>query len=375
MILSDKIRLCPTDEQEKLFRKFCNTARFVYNECLSYKIREYEDNGYSCNVQDLIKHIQDLKYSNEFSWISETPESVSKQAIKDLDKAYKSFFRRGYKGFPKYKSKRKAKLSFYQRSDNLHMVGDMHIKITGIKSPVRVKNPLLTDKFLDPRVSFDGKFWFLTYGIELNALPASESKQVLGVDLGIKNLAVCSDGREYRNINKDKTVLKLERRLKRLQRRVSRKYEINKVNGKFVKTNNILKLETEIRLIHRRLKNIRNTYIHQVTFDLVRTKPGKIVIEDLNVSGMMKNKYLADSIRKQCFYLFRQYLTYKCEFYGVQLVVADRFFASSKICSCCGNKRKFLSLSERTYRCSECGTLIDRDYNASLNLRNYALTL
>lgn len=166
-------------------------------------------------------------------------------------------------------------------------------------------------------------------------------------------------------------IRKLEKQKRRLQRQLSKKYEMNRQGVKYNKTKNIVKLERKIRLLDRRLANIRNTYIHWVTKSLVRTKPKKIVIEDLNIRGMMKNKHLSKSISQQCFYKFRQYLTYKCQFYGIILKVADRFYPSSKMCSCCGNIKKRLSLSERSYRCNKCGFIVDRDRNASLNLAKY----
>ena len=229
-------------------------------------------------------------------------------------------------------------------------------------------------QLLNPRITFDGKFWYLSFSYEIECLPKSTSDKIVGVDLGIRSLAVSSDGVVYPNINKTKRVRQLEKRKCHLQRKLSNKYEMNKDGNIYIKTNNIKKLERQIRLIDRTLSNIRDTYIHQVTYDLVKTKPNCIVIEDLNVSGMLKNKHLSKSIQKQCFYKFRQYLTYKCEFYGSNLVIADRFYPSSKICSCCGFKKKFLSLSQRTYTCNNCGASSDRDLNASINLRNYALS-
>ena len=371
MIASEKIRLFPTKEQEQLFWKFSNTARFAYNECLAYKIALYNERDYSCSVQDLIKHIQELKNSDDYSWLRETPEAVTKQAIKDLDKAYNSFFKRGNKGFPKFKKKERTVPSFYQRTDKFRMCDSEHIKITGIKQPVRIRPHRQILQCLNPRITFDGKYWYFSYSFELDSFDKSTSQEIIGVDLGVKSLAVTSDGVIYKNINKTKRVQQLEKRKRHLQRKLSRKYEENKSKGKYVKTNNIIKLEQEIKMIHRKLKNIRDTYIHQVTYDLVRTKPGYIVVEDLNVSGMLKNKHLSKAIQQQEFYKFRQYLTYKCEFFGVELIVTDRFYPSSKTCSCCGHKKRFLSLSERTFICPECGQVIDRDLNAAINLKNY----
>jgi putative transposase len=192
----------------------------------------------------------------------------------------------------------------------------------------------------------------------------------LGIDLGIKELAICSDGKIYKNINKTKEVKKTEKKLKRLQRQVSSKYEHNKIGKEYVKTNNIIKLEKQVRLTHRRLANIRKNYLHQTTTSIVKTKPCRIVIEDLAVTNMIKNRHLSKAISKQGFYEFRRQIEYKCRFYGIELVVANRFFPSSKLCSQCGQIKKDLKLSDRKYEC-DCGFSIDRDLNASINLANY----
>lgn len=372
MIVGDRIRLYPTPEQEALFFKFADIARFTYNECLAYKINIYQESRYSCRIQDLIEHIQNLKYSDEYLWLQDAPEAVTKQAIKDLDKAYKSFFKRGNKGFPKFKSKKKATPSFYQRTDRLHMLDDTHVVITGIKQSVRVKSSLLTDCPKNPRVTFDGKYWFLSYSFEVETVKLKTEGDIIGIDLGVKSLAVTSDGVVYKNINKSKRVLQLEKRKRHIQRSISRKYEMNKQGNKYVKTNNILKLENELRLVNRKLRNIRDTYLHTVTYELA-TRAKLICIEDLNVSGMLKNRHLSKVIQEQEFYKFRQYLTYKCKAYGTQLVIADKFYPSTKLMNCCNNKLKYVSLSQRTLVCPCCGKVVDRDLNAALNLRDYAL--
>lgn len=370
MQIAKKIRLYPTKEQEELFWQFASTARWAWNEALAYRIARYEANGSNTTVQQGIEHIQDLKHNNkEYEWVKSVPEAITKQSIKDLDKAYKFFFENGF-GKPKFKKKGKCKTSFYQRTDNFHQVDDIHIKITGIKSYVKIKKCAIPNKVSNTRVSFDGKYWYLSYTYEMQE-QVNNGIATIGVDLGIKDLAILSNDNVYKNINKTQEIKKLEKQKKQLQRQVCRKYETNKQGKKFIKTNNIKKLEQKIRLLDRRLTNIRNTYIHEVTKDLVRTTPKKIVIEDLNVKGMMKNRHLSKAVSNQCFNKFRQYLTYKCQLYGIELDVADRFYPSSKMCSCCGNVRKQLSLSERVYKCKECGIEIDRDYNASINLSRY----
>ena len=193
----------------------------------------------------------------------------------------------------------------------------------------------------------------------------------IGIDLGIKDLAIISNIDEpFKNINKTDNVRKLKKKLKRLQRQVSRKYEMNKDGKKFIKTKNIIKLESQIRIIHQKLANIRLNYVHQITNILVKSKPEYITIEDLNVRGMMKNRHLSKAIAEQNFHEFRRQLTYKCLWNNVELRVVDRWFPSSKMCSECGNIDKDLKLSDREYVCKECGSILDRDKNASINLKN-----
>lgn len=375
MVAGEKIRLYPTDEQVQVFKKYCGAARFVYNACLAEKIRAYQEDSISLSKFELNEYAASLKHQEEHSWLKEISSGVVTIASQDVSSAFNLFFKRGNKGFPKFKKKGKCKESFGLLNIVGHckFVDSTHLKLSKIKEPVRIKEHWIPSKMLNPRVSFDGKFWYFSFSYEVAESKPVEDGEIIGVDLGIKSLAVTSDGVVYDNVNKSKRVKQLERRKRHLQRQLSRKYEKNKDGRKYVKTNNIIKLEQEIRLIDRKLRNIRDTYIHTVTTDIVKTKPYKVVIEDLNVSGMMKNRHLSRSIQQQEFYKFRQYLTYKCQFNGVQLKVADRFYPSSKTCSCCGYKRKFLSLSERVFVCPECGLEMDRDLNAAINLKNYAL--
>lgn len=230
------------------------------------------------------------------------------------------------------------------------------------------------EKYTNPGVSFDGKYWYLSVSQEVESPTEGLTDQSLGIDVGVKDLAVCSNGMRFKNINKTDAVKQLEKRLRRLQRRVSRKYEIDKQERRFVKTSNIIKLERQIRLLHRRLADIRANHLHQATNRIVKTKPSRIVMETLNIKGMMKNKYLSKAIALQGLYEFKRQIQYKCEYHGIEFIEADPWYPSSKICSGCGNKKKRLSLSERTYICEFCGRKIDRDFNASVNLSNYQLT-
>ena len=183
-------------------------------------------------------------------------------------------------------------------------------------------------------------------------------------------MAICSDNNKYKNINKTQKVKKLEKRKRRLQRSISRRYEKNKKGGSYCKTSNIIKREKELLKLNHRLANIRQNYLHQTTSGIIKREPSFICIEDLNVSGMMKNKHLSKAVQQQGFYEFRRQIEYKSVWNNIPVIIADRFFPSSKLCSCCGSIKKDLKLSDRIYRC-ECGNIIDRDFQAALNLRQY----
>lgn len=368
MLAGEKIRLYPTAEQVETFRMFSGAARFTYNTCLAEKIRAYQEDGISLSTFDLIQYADSLKYKAEYPWLKQIPSGVVRTASRDLSTAYTLFYKRGNTGFPKFKEKGKCKEGFgINIAEAKYMfVDSTHIKLSKIKDPIRIKEHWIPDKVLNPRVSFDGKYWYFSFSYEVKESAPVKEGRVVGVDLGIKSLAVTSDGVVYKNINKTARVRQLEKRKRHLQRQIARKYGRGRE-----KTNNILKLERKVRLIERKLKNIRNTYVHTVTASIVKTKPYAVVIEDLNVWGMLKNKHLSRAIQQQELFKFRQYITYKCQAYGSRIIVADRYYPSSKKCSNCGAVKMRLSLSERTYRCDCCGVEMDRDLNASLNLKHY----
>ena len=370
MILAKKIRLYPTEEQKQKLWQSVGTARFIYNWTLNRQEENYKNGGNFIKDNDLRKEITQLK-KEKLSWLNEVSNNVAKQAVKDACNAYKNFFK-GLADKPKFKSRKKSKPAFYNDTYKLKAKEKLVLieKIGWIKTKEQVP---IGVKYTNPRISFDNKYWYLSVGIEQEEVKEELTNVSLGIDLGLKDLAICSDGTVYKNINKTYVVRKIEKRLKRLQRQLSRKYEQNKKGKEYVKTKNIIKLEKQIQQTHRRLANIRNNYLHQTTTNIVKTKPCRVVIEDLNVKGMMKNKHLSDAIRKQGFYEFRRQLEYKCKFRGIELVVADRFYPSSKTCSQCGKIKKDLRLKDRVYRCS-CGLNIDRDLNASINLSKYKLT-
>lgn len=343
-------------------------ARWTYNRALSKQEDNYKRGKKFILDSDLRKELTRLKQTEEFSWLYNVSNNIAKQSIKDCCNAYKSFFK-GLTKKPKFKSKRKSRPSFYNDpiklkvKDKLVLIEKVGWVKTSEQLPIGVK-------YYNPRVTYDGKYWCITVGVDKKTPMNELTNESIGIDVGIKELAVCSDGAVFENINKTKVIKKLEKRLRRLQRQVSRKYEMNKEGNRYVKTSNIIKLENRVRLLHRRLTNIRDNYIHQTTTTIVKTKPCRIVMETLNIRGMMKNKHIAKSIAKQKLYFFKTCIKYKCEKYGIEFIEADMWFPSSKMCSDCGFINKNLKLSDRVYKCS-CGNKMDRDLNASINLSRY----
>ena len=376
MILAKKVRLYPTKEQEQKLWQSVGVARFIYNYTLVKQEENYKNSGKFIGDGAIRKELTQLKKA-ELIWLNEVSNNITKQAVKDACNSYKRFFK-GLANKPKFKSRKRSRPSFYNDPIKLKVKTKKVLieKVGWIKTNEQIPTEV---KYNNPRITYDNKYWYLSVGIKVNEIQEELTDISLGIDLGLKDLAICSTGKIFKNINKTKKVNKLEKRLKQKQRQISRKYEMNKIKKEggvrcqFIKTKNIEKLEDTVKLIHRKLTNIRNNYLHQVTTSIVKTKPYRIVIEDLNISGMMKNKHLSDSVRKQCFYKFKQYITYKTKLKGIKLVIADRFYPSSKTCSQCGFIKKDLRLKDRVYRCPHCGAIIDRDYNASINLSMYKL--
>lgn len=363
-----KIRLLPTLEQEIIIKKI-GVSRFIYNWCLDKQLNS--DKFISDN--ELRRELTKLKRTDSYYWLNEVGSNVIKQSAKDLCNAYKNFFNK-LSNKPRFK-KKGFHNSFYVNYESMRKtkIGVRCEKIGDIKTSERLPKLISDSHYMNPHIIFDGKYYYITFGMEINIEPKENTSKIIGIDLGIKSFAVCSNGTIYKNVNKTHTVKKLNKKLRRLQRCVSKKYFKNKAGKKFIKTTNIIKLEHRIKLTHRRIKNIRENYIHQITTHLVKTKPSRIVVEDLNIAGMMKNRHLSKAIAEQCFYKFIRILEYKCDWNSIEFLKADRFYPSSKKCSCCGSVKKDLKLKDRTYKCSSCGLVIGRDFNASLNLANYKL--
>ena len=384
MIKTIRVMLLPNNKQKTKLFQYADTARFAYNWVLGREQENYKNGGKFISDGELRKEFTQLKKTDEYAWLNEIDCDVPKQAIKDACEAYRDFFK-GYTKFPRFKSKKHSVPKFYQDNVKIKFT-DTHVKlmlVAGKGKATSKRNQKFCRirlaehgriptncKYCNPRIKYDGINWYITVGIEYEDSTTLPSNEGIGIDLGIKDLAICCDGNTYKNINKTQRVKKLEKRKRRLQRSISRKYEKNKKGESYCKTSNIIKREKELLKLNHRLTNIRQNYLHQTTSEIVKREPSFICIEDLNVKGMMKNRHLSKAIQQQCFGEFRRQIEYKSAWNNISVIIADRFFPSSKLCSCCGAIKKDLKLSDRVYKC-ECGNVIDRDYQAALNLKKY----
>ena len=377
MIKGFKVRLYPTKEQEQKIWQHIGASRFIWNYMLNLQKNRYENREKKLSRFEMMKLLTPLKKEEEYKWLSLISCHTLQRACTDLNEAYNLFFKVKGHGHPKFKSRKRSKPNYPVPSEAVYFNGNKVniIKIGKVKYKSDNNIPLGKEhKFTNARISNVNGKWILSFGMECeNQAPSLTDKKV-GIDLGIKETMTVAHGDEkvvFHNINKSKKMRTLSKRLKWLQRGISRKYEANKDGNKFVKTNHIIRDEERLKKLYARIKNIRNDYNHQMTHKIVLLLPQQVVMEDLNVSGMMKNKHLSKAVGEQCFYEIIRQMKYKCEWNGIKFIQADRFYPSSKMCSCCGHIKKDLKLSNRTYVCSECGLKIDRDYNAAINLQRY----
>lgn len=371
MITTLKIRLEPNNKQMSLLFQSAGTARWAYNWTLARQEENYKNGKSFIQDGDLRRELTQLKKTKELQWLNNYSCDIPKQAIKDACKAYIRFFK-GQANKPKFKSKRKARPTFYQ--DNFKVKFDngkiLLSKIGWINLSEKYRIPE-DSQYSNIRITFNGVHWFVSIGVEIENTQPKLTNESLGIDVGLKDLAVCSNGKIYKNINKTHRVKKLEKKLKRLQREVAKKYIKNKKGESYRKTSNIIKLEKSIKKLYVRLDNIRTDYRHKITTEIVKTKPSRIVMETLNIKGMLKNKHLSKAIFKQGLYSFKAILQNKSNKMGIDFVEADKWFPSSKTCSKCGYIKPKLSLSERVFECECCKSSVDRDFNASVNLSRY----
>ena len=375
MIKSYKIRLYPTKEQEAMMWKHIGACRYIWNYMLAYQQEQYANGEKHLSAFDMIKLLTPLKKDGEHEWLCEVSNMSLVAVCRDLDKAYKGFFKKIAR-FPKFKSRKRSRATYPARANIWFSDKLVYIEKVGkIKYKTDFDLPQGRGcKFTNPRISNVNGKWMLSFGMESeNQVPVLTDIS-MGIDLGVKDLAIAEfNGTKitYRNINKTSKMKCLEKQMRYLKRSISRKYEQNRKGNTFVKTNNIMRSEERLRKMYARMTNIRTNYIHQTTHDLVSLLPKRVVMEDLNVTGMMKNRHLSKAIQEQCFAEFIRQMQYKCEWNGIEFVQVDRFYPSSKTCSCCGAIKHDLKLRDRVYVCTECGAEIDRDYNAAINLSRY----
>ena len=377
MLKSFKTEINPSEEQKVKIRKTIGTCRFIYNFYLAHN-KELHENGkkfMSSNKFRVWLNNEYVPKHPEYSWIKEAYSKAVTQAVNNGQTAFTRFFNHK-SAFPRFKKKGKSNVKMYFVKNNPK---DCLCERHRINIPsfgwVRIKEkgyiPTTKDGYVikSGHVSIKADRYYVSVLIEIpdNRI-ANNSNEGIGIDLGLKNFAVVSNGTSYKNINKSAKLKKLEKQLIREQRSLSRKYE-NLKKGGTTQRANIQKQRLKVQKLHHRIDNIRTDYINKTIAEIVKTKPSYITIEDLNVSGMMKNKHLSKAVASQKFYEFRTKIQAKCNENGIELRVVDRWFPSSKTCHCCGAIKKDLKLSDRTFTC-DCGYIEDRDFNAALNLRD-----
>ncbi|MBQ0112964.1 MAG: transposase [Bacteroidales bacterium] len=379
MLKAYKTEINPTDEQKEKILRTIGTCRYVYNFFISHNQQIYANGGKYISGFDFSKWLNNdfLPQNPDKSWICEVSSKSVKQSILNADKAFKKFFDKKA-GFPRFKKKGKNDSSMYfVKTDSktvircerhrikIPTIGWIRLKEKGY-IPTDSKNFVIKSGTISVKA---GRFYVSVLIDQADFQKVKQTGNGIGIDLGLKDFAVLSDGRTFENINKTHVVRRLEKKLKRKQRSLSRKYEaLKERKGENATRQNIQKNLLEVQKLFKRLENIRTDYINKIVNKVAKTKPKFVTIEDLNVKGMMKNRHLSKAISKQKFFEFRTKLTSKCKIQGIELRIANRFYPSSKKCSCCG-KLKNIKLSERVYKC-ECGNEIDRDFNASINLKN-----
>ena len=377
LLKSFKTEINPTDEQKVRIRKTIGTCRFIYNFYLAHN-KELHEGGKKFMSSSQFRVWLNNEYlpnHPECFWIKEAYSKSVTQAVNNGQTAFKNFFNHK-SAFPKFKKKGRSDVKMYfVRNNPKDCLCERHrIKIPSL-GWVRIKEkgyiPTTKDGYVikSGYVSIKADRYYVSVLVEIpDRRKASNSGEGIGIDLGLKDFAIVSNGKTYKNINKSAKLKKFEKKLIREQRSLSRKYE-NLKKGESTQKRNIQKQRLKIQKLHHRIDNIRTDHINKIIAEIVKTKPSHITIEDLNVSGMMKNRHLSKAVASQKFYEFKTKLLAKCKENGIELRIVDRWYPSSKTCHCCKNIKKDLKLSDRIFRC-DCGYIEDRDFNAALNLRD-----
>lgn len=388
MLRAYKAEINPSKSQMQKINQSIGICRWLYNQYLDKNqelYKQFEDGLIDkkeafISANNFDKYINnEMKVQSEYSWINSCGSKARKKAICNAETSYKRFFK-GQSGFPKFKKKNKQQVKLYFPKNNKtdfkverHKINIPTLKWVHLKE----KGYIPTDKkVISGTVSKKGNRYYISILIEENIYSKLSpiKNEGIGIDLGVKDLATCSNEMIFKNINKTHKVKKLEKKLKREQRKLSRKYESLKKKNKKIKEGratrqNIQKQIVKVQRLHQKLAHIRTDYINKIVYSIVKQNPSYITIEDLNIRGMMKNKHLSKAIAQQKLSEFRVKLTYKCMLNNIELRVVDRWYPSSKICSSCGSINKNLKLKDRVYKC-KCELVIDRDLNASYNLKN-----
>ena len=377
MLKSFKTEINPTEEQKAKIRKTIGTCRYIYNFYLAHNKELYDKGEKFMSGKSFSVWLNNeyLPQNPDKLWMKEVSSKSVKRSIENGCIAFTRFFKH-QSAFPNFKKKGRSDVKMYFVKNNPK---DCRCERHRINIPslgwVRIKEkgyiPITKDGYAikSGHVSIKADRYYVSVLIEIkNKRIASHSSKGIGIDLGLKDFAIVSNRKTYKNINKSEKLRKLGKKLIREQRSLSRKYE-NLKKGGFTQKRNIQKQRLKIQKLHHRIDNIRTDYINKIIAEIVKTKPSYITIEDLNVSGMMKNKHLSNAVASQKFYEFRTKLQAKCRENGIELRVVDRWFPSSKTCHCCKHIKKDLKLSDRLFKC-DCGYIEDRDFNAALNLRD-----
>jgi len=384
MLKSYKTEINPTNEQKQIINRTIGVCRFIYNFYLAHNKEIYLKEKRFVTGNEFSKWLNNTFVPNnqDYNWIKNVSSKSVKQSIINGEKSFKRFFK-GQSKFPKFKKKSKSdvKMYFVKNDAKTIIQCERHkIKIPTlgwikIKEKGYIPTNYNTHIIKSGTISYKAGRYYVSVLVEEQEriIEYNSNNFGIGIDLGIKDFAICSNGNTYNNINKTSKIKKLEKQLKREQRSLSRKYEdykkLNKIEKEVATRQNIQKQKLKVQKLHQKLYNMRTDYINKIVSELVKTKPTWITIEDLNVKGMMKNRHLSKAIAQQKFFEFRTKLLAKCNFLGIELRIVDRFYPSSKTCHNCGHIKSDLKLSDRIYNC-ECGYIEDRDYNASLNLRD-----
>ena len=370
MIVSKKVKLHPTKTQNQKMIQSAGTSRWAYNWTIAKQQENYSLGNKFIQDGEIRKELTQLKKTEELNWLNDYSNNITKKAIKDACDAYKKFFKK-LSMIPKFKSRKKSRPSFYQDTEKIKFKdGKVRLEKIGWVNLAEKDRIPEDSKYCNPRITNDGLDWYVSVGIEVEK-PILDNvvTEPIGIDLGIKDLAVVSNGQTFKNINKQKKIKKLKKRLKRQQKKASKLYEKIKKKENVTKSYNLMKQELQIKKTYKTMTDVRTNHIHQMTSKLVRNNPEYITIETLNISNMMKNKHISRAIQEQKLFEVIRQLRYKCDWYGIELREVDKWFPSSKTCSDCGFVHTNLQLKDRIFKCPSCGFEINRDYNASINLR------